>query len=436
MSKLDKKQLIDKYVELRKKDPHNYPTYLDFRKKTGIGRDTIERLFNGYKDFYAVAEAAFRRALPKSELSLLSERGKKYEPDVTKEQCITDLRRVQEESPLSFITRTRYRNDGKFSDTTWNQYFGTFNEFRRQAGLELTRSQHVLEKHVAKQASVEHYNDWFVREILPYHGKYLKSEKNSKIKTMLICSDIHDEEADEFTLQVFIDTAKRMQPDVIVFNGDIFDLYEFSNYSKDLRKVNLKSRFDFVREQIFRPIRDACPNAQIDFIMGNHEFRLLRVLADQTPHLRVLLSDVLGLSFSSIFGLDEFKINWVSKLDLSVFSKKDINNELKKNYKIYYDCYVITHEPDSKFEMSGTNGHHHRASLVSKNNIVMGQTTWVQTPGMHVSDAEYLKGLSPWNTGFLIVHVNTEKKQVVQNVVQTHSWVVVNGVYYERRKRI
>lgn len=430
----EKQRIISKYVELRKTSPHEYPTYVSFRNKTGVSREKVERLFGGYKEFAVEAETKFRDSLPKAQRALLAEKQKKYDFDVTQEMCIEDLRRVQEASPLSFISRTHYRNEGKYSDATWNQYFGTFHEFRRQAGLELTRHQHALEKHIAKQVANDHYNQWFVSEILPFMNKYVKEPLPGKIKTMMICSDLHDEEVDEFTLEVFINACRICQPDVIVFNGDIFDLYEFGKYAQDLRKVNIKERFDFVRERVFKPLREACPNAQMDFIMGNHEFRLLRLLADQTPNIRVLLSDVLGLSFSKIFGLDEFQINWVSKLDLGVFTKSDITDELKKNYRIYYDCYVVTHEPTDRFEMSGTNGHHHKAHLSSRNNYLRGHTTWVQTPGMHVADAEYLKGMAPWNTGFLKVYVNTETKQVIQNIIQTHSWCVVDGIFYERKK--
>lgn len=427
---------LQSFVTLRKQKPLVYPKAKHVYDQAKKSKYDFYAAFKDVNEFYKLGEEYLKKKLPKREQALLTEKSKSFDPHATKEDCINDLRTLQESNPLSFITRVYYRNEGKYSDSTWDQFFGTFHEFRRQAGLELSRQQHSLEKHIAKQVSNDHYRDYFSLEVLPYCGKYKVKQLPAKIKTMLVGSDMHDEEIDEFCLEVFLDTAKRMQPDYVVLNGDIFDLYEFSNFSKDLRKVRLKERFDFVHNRIFKPLRANCPNAQIDFMMGNHEFRLLRVIADQSPHLRVLLSDVMGIGFSELFGLDKFKINWVSKVDLGVFTKEDMKKELKKNYKIYHGCYVVTHEPDTSFGLAGTNGHHHKAHLSSFNSPINGEMTWVQTPGMHVSDAEYLKGMSKWNTGFLQVHINTETKQVVQNIIQTHQWAVVNGLYYERKEKV
>lgn len=367
------------------------------------------------------------------ELSLLSEKKKKYNPSVSKKQCIADLRRVQRKYPSKYISRTLYRIYGKYSDATWNQFFGTFHEFRRHAGLELNRHQHQMERQIAKHASYDHYREFFAREVLPYHDKYKKKSPDKKrIKTGVIGSDMHDEEIDQFCLEVFIDQCKILQPDFICLNGDIFDLYEFSRFTKDPRRMDVKSRYKFVHERIFGPLRAACPNSQIDFIMGNHEFRFLRLLADQTPNLRVWLSDLMGLGFAEIFGLDEYEINWISKLDFGAYTPQDIRKEIKKNSKVYYECYKVTHEPPSKFDISGTNGHHHRLEVRTRSTEFGGQISWVQTPGMHRLDAEYVED-PDWNLGFNIVHIDTVQKNVIQQPVQVHEqWALVNGIYYQK----
>lgn len=394
----------------------------EFVAHTKISKHVINKLFGNYSNFVKEGERDFVKKLPQSHRALLSERDKKFDEGATKEDCIEDLRQVQLEHPTMSISRNYYREHGNYSDSTWNRYFGTFHEFRRQAGLELTRQQHNLERGVAKHASVDHYRKFYKQEILPFYNKYEKEHLPSKFKRMMICSDVHDIECDEFTLEVFVAECKRKQPDIIVLNGDIFDMYEFSKYTQDIRQLKLKERFDFIHERLFGALRTACPDAQIDFIMGNHEFRLVKILADATPNLRVLLSDVVGLSFSKVFGLDDYKINWISKSDISAFTKADIKNELKKNYKIYFDCYAVTHEPDTRIKnsVSGTNGHHHSASFVSGACVQLGTITWVQTPAMHVKDAEYLKNFSAWNTGFLEVVINTESKEVIQKIHQTH----------------
>lgn len=438
-----RKHHIEKYIELRKKDPNAKITRDQFVKATKISRHQIEAEWGTYLKFRAVGDAEFLDSLSKSQRALLTEVYKEFDPNATKEECIDDLRRVQEDHQLEFITRTTYRNEGRYADSTWNRYFGTFQEFRRQAGLELSRPQAQLEKHIAKHASMDHYNEYFTKEVLPYHNKYEKPTKDGRIKTIMVIGDVHDKECDEFTLATFVDTCIRKQPDVIVLNGDIFDFYEFSKFTQDPRQCDIVGRYQFIHERLFGPLRKGCPDAQIDFIMGNHEFRLIRLLADVTPHLRVFLSDVLGITFEKVFQLDKFQINWRSKVNLKAFTKKDINDELRKNYAVYYNCYAVAHVPDKTLmgAMDGTNAHHHKAELSSHSTVnpldgSVKKTTWVQTPSGHVPDAEYLDKVSSWNTGFLEVTVNIEKSECLQKIIITKDdWTVVDGVLYERKNQ-
>ena len=436
---LTTKELIALYKKqkksLKSKERITRSQFLNEHKE--VTKTVIDIAFGSYGSFADAGEDAFRDSLPASEKALLSEKNKKFDESVTKEQCIEDLRALQLAEPDKFITRNYYRTNGTYSDGTWDRYYGTFAEFKKQAGLELNRGQQQLEKGVAKHASVDHYRKFYTEQVLPYYNKYPKDSRPSTIKTIMVGSDIHDIECDEFTLSMFINQCAIKQPDVIVLNGDIFDCYEFSKYSQDIRHVKLKERFDFVHQRIFGPLRDACPDAQIDFIIGNHEIRILRIMADQTPNLRVLLSDVMGLTFAHVFGVDKYQINLVSKLDLGAFSKKDMNNEMKQNYRVYFDLYAVTHEPDERIRrsISGTNGHHHSASWVSDGNLTHGSITWVQTPAMHFRNAEYLRTFSGWNMGFLEVIINVEAKQVIQKIHQTHEdWTVIDGIYYERKE--
>lgn len=366
-------------------------------------------------------------------MKLLSEREDKLKV-ATKEQTIADLRAVQESIPDKYITRNYYRVNGKYADSAWEKHFGTFKEFRRQAGLEQSRHQHRIGQQVAKHASYDHYVDFFKKEVMPYHDKYKKNFDGKDIATLLICSDVHDIEADRFCLSVFIDTCRLQQPDIIVLNGDIFDLYEFSNYSMDLRECDLVGRIKFIKENLFRPLREYCPDAQIDFIMGNHEYRLLRHVADRSPYLRILMGDLLNITFADIFGLDEFKINWYSKVDFKAFSHYQMKKEVRSNYKVYFDCYVVSHIWDKKFNISGTSGHHHRIEYRSDFNLHSGNISWVQTPAMHKKDAEYLSSACKWDVGFLKTYIHIKEKQVVQEVVEVHdNWAIVDGVLYERK---
>ena len=110
----------------------------------------------------------------------------------TKQQVVSDLRRLAEANPTIAISRNFYRVHGQYAESAWNQYFGTFEEFKRQAGLKLTRQQHAVERAVAKHASVDHYRQ-LNEERRSYADKYQRPGKG-RFRTYVIASDLHDEE--------------------------------------------------------------------------------------------------------------------------------------------------------------------------------------------------------------------------------------------------
>lgn len=375
------------------------------------------------------------KKMSEAERAVLSERNKKFDPNATADDCVRDLRALQERFPLKHITRNFYRINGKYSDATFNQFFGTFLEFRRQAGLELSRNQHSLERKIAKHASVDIYRRFYEQEVLPYQKKFLVSESDKKrFKTILIGSDFHDVDADPFVLSVFLDVASRVQPDVIVLNGDVFDLYEASRFNIDLRHIKILERFNFVKTHIFGALRRACPNSQIDLIAGNHEHRLMTLLSDKTPAMKVLLSDVMGLSLSDVFGLDEFEINFISKANLAAWSASDIDNELKQNYKVYFNSFVASHFKELAFGLSGTSGHTHRPEMVTFANIPMGKLSWTTTGCIAKTEVEYVPGMDKWTNSFMLAHIDTQNRIVSpEHFMIPGEHVVIHGKLYTKK---
>ena len=52
----------------------------------------------------------------------------------TLDECVNNLRAIAKANPANDISRNFYRVHGLYSESTWNVYFGTFAEFKRQAG--------------------------------------------------------------------------------------------------------------------------------------------------------------------------------------------------------------------------------------------------------------------------------------------------------------
>jgi predicted phosphodiesterase len=367
----------------------------------------------------------------KGDRSLLAERERKYDPKASTEDLLGDLRKVQKANPTRYISRTFYREQGRYSEKTWTARFGTFHEFRREAGLEQHRGAQRLEKNIAIHAARDRYRGFFEVEILPWVGKYERQHLPG-MKRILVGSDIHDLHADMFPLSVFITTAQRVQPDIIVLNGDVFEFAEFSRFDTDPRTVNLRAAFEFVRDQVFKPLRQACPNAQIDLIIGNHDARVLRHMADRTPYLAPLM-DLMGISLSKLFGLDKFKINLVNKADFSAYLPKENRAEIAKNYKVYFNTLLIGHDP-ANYGICSVAGHTHKPMYSSSVNELSGSYFQLTTGCLAKIDFDYVAGMNRYSQSFALFHIDPETRECVpEHIVFTQNYTVVGGILYKRQ---
>lgn len=379
-----------------------------------------------------VEEEVVRMKPTIAQLALLADSKKKYDPNATKEDCIRDLREMFTREDR-FISRDYYRLNGTYSERVWTRYFGTMEEFRSEAGLQPTRHAKKIEKDTAKHAALDCYRKFYRLEIEPWVEKYPKATlKNSAMKKMVVGSDIHDIEADMFVLSVFLDTCRVEQPDIIVLNGDTFDMYEFSHFDTDPRKVNLGARMQFVRDHVFAPLRRACPDAQIDFIIGNHEHRLLKHIASKSPQIFCLM-DVHDLTLTQLLGLDKFEINLVSKGNTSAYKPKEIKAEVKKNYKVYFETVVVNHYGNEDFGLLSIGGHTHRPEMTTQTLISTGPINHVTLGCMCKLDAEYTKTKENWQQGFGIVYIDSiMKRGQVHQILFNEYFANVNGRYYFR----
>lgn len=413
-------------------DVQRYPQVIDVARKIEYSVSGTKKRAHRLRRARAEGERVpfiIDRSAHGQDEPLLPETQNRFAEEMTEGELVEELRRIYLRDPDTNITRLRFRKETGLSDSTWNRYFGTFQEFKRQAGIEMTRQQHQVERQLAKHVAVDHYRAFNERH--DYEDRYLKPT-GRKIKTIIGCSDLHDIECDPFYLRVLIETCRIVQPDVVNFGGDIFDLAEFGKYSVDPREWDVVGRIKWVHKNIFEPIREVCPDAQIDFIEGNHEFRLLRHMADATPALKSILSDLLGLTVSDLLGLEDYEINYIAKGDLSAYNKGEQKKEVGKSYKIYDDALLIHHHPHARhWGLPGWNGHHHNWQVFHIKNALRGAYSWMQLGCGHKLDAAYCEG-EFWNQGFNVCHLNTQTKAVNHEYINVTDMAVVGGLYFTR----
>lgn len=363
--------------------------------------------------------------------SPISERPAEFREDWGPEKCIEHLREFWEARGDEEISRAKFRRESGISESTWNRYFGTFEEFKRQAGVKLSRGARQLELHIAKHASRDPM-DIFGEDRAHYAGLYQKPS-GRRWKTALVGSDFHDVDCDPMVRRLFIDTARRVQPDAIVLNGDMLDLPEFGKFTVDPRTWDVLGRIAWLHA-LLGELREAAPDAELIYLEGNHEFRILRHLAEATPALKTILAELHGFTMPKLLGLDAFEVRYIGKANLRAWSNRDVERELHANSLFLWDSVLADHFPTGIDQgVPGWNGHHHKWKVTALQSRTFGSTMWVQLAGGHVRMAEYCEG-EKWHNGFMLAHVDTVTKRSVFETIDVRDFAVIGGEFYFRRE--
>ncbi len=370
------------------------------------------------------------------------------EQDFTRQECIDEYFEVEriinadppveegkpyKERAWREVTRKSFRENASVPESVILAMFGSFIEYKRAVGKQPTRAQQTIYTATARAAAADTLRQVWA-ERLNYGGSYVRDSKK-RWQIILGCNDLHDEECDPFVRRLLVETAREVQPDIIVSNGDHFDAPEFGKYPNDPRDWDVVGRIN-AGLSIFADLRAAAPNAQIELIEGNHEARIIRFFTEAAPQVRAMLSDLHGMDLRKFLGLDRYEINYIAKTDMhGAYTDANIKAEMKRNFKTYFDCVCAHHFPPGKnFGMPGWNGHHHSHIVHHFHNASFGAYEWHQFGSGHRRDATYTNG-EKWSTGFGLIHVDTVARQVqIEYIPVGLTMAVIGGRRYVRRE--
>lgn len=371
----------------------------------------------------------------------------------TEGKIIKDIRRIAEgpENPYpGTCSRDRYKRFGFYSEEALYDFFGNMAEAQRAAGLRDARATTAFRNRRARIKTEEKVKAYFDAEVMPWVGKFNRPVKGKRVQRMVVASDFHAEEVSPFCLSVLLDVIKRIGSSLnyVVLNGDIVDFPSVGRWSKPPnRLLNLQKEIDFTRENILAPIRAAAhENTQIDYVIGNHEYRLARFLADSAAPLASLRS----LEISSLLGLEDYEISLVHNASLLAPSAKEQRASFRDNFKVYADSFVVTHGTATgktaaqteleRWGMSGTSGHVHRSQVytatTARNRAGVGRwrpASWVVT-GMLADrrhhGRDFLPSFTPWVEGFNVVTL-VDGAAIQQPVTVVDGWAEFAGKIYK-----
>lgn len=313
--------------------------------------------------------------------------------------------------------------------------FGNFAEATKQAGLRETTAEARTRTALARIAAAE--------QIKPHIEKLRIAgaayDRWASVKTreihMLVISDTHDLWMDPLVKRAFLEEAASGQYHHIILNGDIYDMYEVSRYPTSPQWVMFKAARDFNR-QFLTELREAAPDAQIDLIEGNHEFRLIKKCIE-IPAMGETLG-LTGFDLPRLLGFDALEINYVGVKDLSLPEKQKwmSTNEAPQG-KVYYKAFLATHLPNfyKKAGMPGTHGHTHKFQAIPSWSATHGNHHWWVTGAGCIRKAEYARGGTMlWNSGFMTVVINRAKDPAYVKAQwhQADMDIRVNGKTYYR----
>lgn len=417
----------DQFLQAAEK--YNYNAYR-MSRALGLDHSHVAKRLNQYIGAGLIDSAEVDQARKAAGRKVpLSEDERKFHEDWGPQECIDELMRIAKIDETKVITRNYFRVHSDISESTWNRHFGTFLEFKRQAGITLSRHAHGLERNIAKHASKD-VQRAMNEQKTGWEGKYLRPS-GKRFQTVLVASDIHDIECDPFWRQCFIDTARRVQPEKIVINGDALDLPEFGKYGVDPREWDVVGRIKWLH-QFLAEVREVSTDSELVYIEGNHEYRLLRHLAEATPALKVVLSDLHGFTVPKLLGLDTYEVNYIARMDLTAFNERDVKAEMTKNYHILYDCLLAHHFPEGRqMGYPGFNGHNHKHIVWPFYSPTFGSTEWHQLGCGHKREASYCAG-EKWALGFMLAHVDTHQKNVQFEYVEIRDFAMIGGKFYRR----
>lgn len=353
----------------------------------------------------------------------------------TREECLQTIISLSKKYPYKLMSRDLFRQYSNIPERDISYHFGNFTTFKQVAGLSPSRDEKKLLSQHVKEASVFKLRE-FNKEKWSWDDLYVK-DNNGRFQSFVVVSDIHDIMCDPFFRRMSIEMAKQINADHIIFNGDIFDQPEVSNFRQRPLEYKPIERYKWVHDY-FKDFREVVPDAEMDFIEGNHEFRLIKHLIDKSPYVMDVL-DLHGWDTRKFLGLDEFEINYHSRADFGTFTENDIQNEVKRNYYKFRDIVLFHHYPTEgmRFGMPGVSGHHHKFQTWPQFNATYGSYNWYQSgcgSRRHI-DYQVMMG-EQWQNGFMTIIVDTNnKRNTIFNYVDTTSeFCYLNGILHERTK--
>ena len=218
--------------------------------------------------------------------------------------------------------------------------------------------------------------------------------------TMAVLNDSHNPFQDQRVLREVELFLAELQPDLVVYPGDMGDFYLLSKFDKNPTRANSLQKDLNSTAQLFKRHRALMPNTRMIFELGNHEDRLRRFLWSGSPALA-------SLDCLTVEGLYKLKESGVECAD---YAEGVLFN---KNLMVTHGDLIRAHSGytakgmSDKHGGSGIHGHSHRLGCSLKRNR-FGVYGWWENGCLCDLEPDYVTHPN-WQQGFSIVTIIHER---------------------------
>ena len=250
----------------------------------------------------------------------------------------------------------------------------------------------------------------------------LKLNLRSGIQTIAVVGDQHFPFHDRKVLGIIDKFLEELQPNYLIYNGDMGDFYQISKFSKNPARLDSLQEDVNSTTRMFWRHKRLLPNTKKILIAGNHEDRWQKFLWDKAP----VLSSLKALTIPELFGLEECGIDYIPYEqglminDLFLVIHGDISSihsgyTAKRMYEKHGGCGICAHCHRGgsfyKRDRFGTWGWWEGFCLCSLN------PDWIKNPN--------------WVQGFTLVHFLGKKRFWVEQIPILGGAFIYGGKLYE-----
>lgn len=241
------------------------------------------------------------------------------------------------------------------------------------------------------------------------------------MRTIAVVGDYHYPFQDKRTVAIVDEFLAELQPNYLIYNGDLCDFYQVSKFSKDPARLGHLQRDINLVKRMFTKHELILPNTVRIMLGGTHEFRFEKFLWSKAAEL----SSLACLTIPELYQLREHNIKYIP------FEQGLLINKV---FLILHGEIVSIHSAYTakrQFERNGGCGlcnHTHRGGSFYKRDR-FGTWGWWENFCVCSLNPDWIRNPN-WQQGFSLIHFTDHKRFWVEPIpIVDHKFLYGNRIY-------